>query len=108
MKPRITDELDTLYELARDIDAAAFEVYDDPALVMRLLFRASEQLRHAERAIGRLAREAEYDAKRGGYIAARFNARDARGRFVSRESVERDRWASDAELERDARVAGWR
>lgn len=108
MKPNIYDECDTLDELSRDIMWAAFDTYDDPALVSQLLLRAAEQLRHAERAISRIAREAEYDAKRGGRRAARGNQRDARGRFVSRESVERDRWASDAELERDARMAGWR
>lgn len=91
-----TEYLETIREIESDIfRAMSIDNDGDDAMRFRVISVALSQLRYARQGIAENEQERRLGAKLGGWRAARRNARDARGRFVSRESAERDAYYAE-------------
>lgn len=110
MKPTTGDYLETIHNAAWDIRSAECSrgLSLDDATACQLVLRAVRDIQRAAEGLAIVEWRTHAGQRFGGWKGSVLRQRDARGRFVSREQAERDVWASDRELERDARRAGVR
>lgn len=106
----IRDYLETIRAAEEDIfDAISIKTDSDPALRYQLLYRAVRQIGDARYGIAAIESDRRINAMIGGLRGSRNRDRDARGRFLScadTEQAEWDRWMSEREAEREARLKG--
>ena len=106
----IRDYLETIRNVELDIfDAISIKNDGDEALRYRMIFGALASMRDAREGIEAIEGNRHLSAFVGGLRGGHGRDRDARGRFISRADAaqeRQDRWASDRELEREARQLG--